>query len=384
MKKRLPKIQRSSIVLWVIIIFMLILVAVSMSLRREEVELDAPAERAYPVHTVIVEARTVSDMVRLPGRVEPDLRAQLAVDKGGRITELLADKGDRVSKGDVLLRIDDRVWRAAHDQAEIELREAERDYRRWTELSRTGSVSTSEFDAVRARYDRARVQLQDAQVHVDQCVVRSPADGFINRRMIEVGEYAAEGVAVFELVVSDPVRLAIDVPERDISAVGVGDAIPFTISILGESDFEGTVANIAEAASPINNSYRIEATVPNSDRVLRPGMLAEARLQRGRREGAVVVPLSAVLPRRGDHFVFVAQGESAVRRLVRLERILGAEAILASGLEPGDELIWEGHRELVDGALIERVDTDDEPPAEVQIDPSMGTEAISEHTHLGF
>ncbi len=380
---RKPKIQRSSVVLWIIVVFMLILVAVSMSLRRDDEELEVPAERAHPIHVVIVEARSVPDVVRLPSRLQPDVRAQLAVDKGGRITELLADKGDRVNKGDVLLRLDDRVWSAALAQAEIELREAERDYQRWTELSRTGSVSISEFDAVRARYDRARVGREEAQVHVDQCVVRSPSAGFVNRRMVELGEYAAEGVAVFELVVSDPVRLVIDVPERDIAAVSVGDSIPFIISILGDAEFAGEVTHIAEAASPVNNSYRIEATVPNSYRVLRPGMLAEARLDRGRRDDAVVVPLSSVLPLRGDHFVFVAQGERAVRRLVRIERILGSDAILSSGLEPGDELIWKGHRELVDGALIERVDTEDNPPAEVPMDLSRRHGAIPENTHLG-
>lgn len=380
---RKPKIQRSSVVLWIIITFMLMLVAVSMILRRDDEEVDTPPERAYPVQVTVVETRSVADIVRLPGRVQPDLRAQLAVDKGGRVIELLADKGDRVAAGDVLLRIDDRIWSTAHAQAEIELREAERDYRRWTELSRTGSVSASEFDAVRARHDRARVTLEEAQVHLEQCVVRSPADGIINRRMIEVGEHAAEGAAVFELVVSDPVRLVIDVPERDIAVVSVGDSIPFTVSILGGEEFAGEVKHIAEAASPVGNSYRVEATVPNPDRILRPGMLAEARLQRGLREDSIVVSLSAVLPRRGDHFVFVAQEDRAVRRLVRIERILGADAILASGLAVGDELILEGHRELIDGALIERVDSEQESPADTPQDLSRLRRPCSGNTHLG-
>lgn len=359
MKNPIHKLRRSSIVLWIIIIAMLILVAVSVTLRREEVPLETPPEKAHPVHVLIVETQSVLDVIRLPGRVEPDLRAHLAVDKGGRVTELLADKGDRVTRDQILLRIDDRTWRALLEHAEIEVREAEKEYRRWAELARSDLVSTSEYDVVRTRHDRARVQRDEAQTHVDQCVVRSPSDGIINRRLIEVGEFAPEGAAVFELVVSDPVKLVLDIPERDIAAVQTGNTMPFIVSILDHAAFVGEVTHVAEAASPLNNSYRVEATVSNPDRVLRPGMIAEAQFLRARHEEAVVVPLSAVIPRRGDHFVFVAEDDRAIRRLVKIDRILGADVILASGLEPGEELIHEGHRELIDGALIERV-----PPTE--------------------
>ena len=337
------------------IVALLIFVALSVTLRRDTPELEPPTERANPVHVMIVEAQSVSDLIRLPGRIEADLRARLAVDKGGRITELHADKGERVSRGQLLLRIDDRTWRALLDHAEIELREAEKEFTRWTELAKTGAVSTSEFDAVRTRFDRAQVQVQDARVHVEQCEVRSPADGMINERFVEIGEFAPEGAAVFELVVSDPVKLALHVPERDIAAVQMGDEIAFTVSVLNHMAFTGTVTHIAEAASPANNSYRVEATLPNQDRALRPGMIATAELLRARRDEAVVAPLSAVIPRKGEHFVFIVREDRAVRRLVKIDRILGADVILASGLEPGEELIIEGHRELIDGAPIERV-----------------------------
>ncbi len=353
MKKR--EIQRSSIVLWTIIAFMLVLVALSMVLRRAIEEEEAPPERPIPVHTMVVERRDVSDRVHLPGRIDPDLRAHLAVAKGGVIVEVLADKGDAVEEGQLLLRIDDRTWRAMLAQAEIELREAEKDERRWRELVETGAVSASDFDAVRTRAERARVQADDARTHVEQCEVRSPATGRINARLVEVGEYAPEGGAVFELVVNDPVRLTLDVPERDIGALALGDELAFRVLVLGDDERTGKITHISEAASPLNNSFRVQATVPNPDRRLRPGMIATAVIERARREGAVLAPLSAVIPRRGEHFVFVADEDRAVRRLVRIDRILGTEAVLASGLSEGDELIYEGHRELIDGAAIERM-----------------------------
>lgn len=353
------RMQRSSVVLWLMIFGLLVLVIFSVTLRRDTPDLDAPREKALPVHVVTVETQGVDDIVRLPGQIEPDLRSRLAVDKGGRITEIHADRGDRVDAGQLLLRMDDRIWSAMLKNADIELREAEKEFNRWTELARTGAVSTSEYDIVRTRLDRARVQRDEARTHVEQCEVRSPADGVINERFVEIGEHAAEGAAVFELVVSDPVKLVLDLPERDIAAVEMGDELPFKISVLDNASFVGTVTQIAEAAAPQNNSYRVEATVPNSDRTLRPGMIATVEFLRARRDEAIVVPLAAVIPRKGEHFVFIAQDGRAVRRLVKIDRILGAEVILADGLEAGDALIVGGHRELIDGSLIERAPDED-------------------------
>ncbi len=352
------KIKRSSVVLWVLISLLLIMVVVSVTLRRDDDEPEALTERPTPVQVQWVEHQSVTDRVRLPGRIEPDIRARLAVDKGGRVTAVGADKGDAVEAGQVLLQLDDRSWRALKKQAEVEYRTAQREWQRWQELSEADLVSTGEMDRVQARYERAEAQLEDARVHVEQCVLYSPGDGWINSRLLEVGEYAPEGAAAFEWVVLDPVRVTLDVPERDIRGVQKEDAVVFGVTALGAGQFIGTVQRIAAAAAPGNNTFRVEAQVPNEDHVLRPGMIATVHFERARRADVVVVPLAAVIPRKGEHFVFVAKGDRAIRRLVKIDRILGTEAILADGLEPGEELIIDGHRELLDGEAIERVNAD--------------------------
>jgi membrane fusion protein, multidrug efflux system len=352
-KITLPK--RSSIILWGLLVLLLVMVALSVTMRREEVAVVESEEKATPVQTRVLARQSALDQVRLPGRIEPDMRAHLAVDKGGRVVEILADRGDRVEADQVLLRIDDRVWQSMQSRAEIELADAERAYERWTALAASGTVSTSEYDTVRTRLDQARVQLDEARIHVAQCEVRSPADGVINDRFVEVGEFAPEGSAVLDLVVSDPAKLTVQVPERDVVGIGAGKVLPFTLAVYPGMVFTGVVTHVAEAGSSANNTFRLEARVPNPDGQLRPGMISSVELVRARRQEALVVPLSAVIPRQGDHFVYLAREDRAVRRLVKLDRILGTDVVIADGLEAGEELIIEGHRTLVDGSLIERV-----------------------------
>jgi len=348
--------ERSSMVMWSLCLLLLVVVVLSVTLRRAEPVFESLPERSFPVQTVTVQPRAVEDVIRIPGRIEAHTISRLAVDKGGRVVEIMTDKGDTVEQGQVLLRLDDRIWRSVLSQAEIERREAEREMRRFTEMARTGAISTSDVDTVRARLDHARVAELEAQVHVEQCTVISPFDGLVNDRYVELGEFAAEGGAVFELLRLDPIKLAFDVPERDISAMKPGHPVEFELVAAGSQRLSGPVSHISKVASLHNNSFRVEVTVPNPSGTLRAGMIASVWIERARSEDAVVIPLSAVIPRKGEHVVFLArEDDRAERRLVKIDRLVGSDVVLASGLEAGDELIVAGHRLLVDGARIERL-----------------------------
>lgn len=353
MKRRRP--IHSGLVLKGIIAALILFLGLSFALRRHDQPAEAMPEKASPVRTVVVEPVTLHDQVELPARIEADYRALLPVDKGGRITAILVDRGDEVAEGQLLLTIDARTWQAMLDRAEIELREAEKDLRRFEELARAGAVSTSEFDTVRTRYEQAAAVADEARAHVSQCEVRSPGNGFVNDRLVEVGEFAPEGAAVLEVVRTDPVRVVVDVPEREVGSLHPGDPLTFRLNTLGLGSHTATVSFVARAAAAANPSFRTEAKAANPDGVLKPGMLATVTLARGQPRQVIAAPLAAVIPKKGEHFVFVARDDRAVRRLVRIGRFTGEQAVLDDGLAAGDELIVDGHRTLVDGQKIERM-----------------------------
>lgn len=347
------RIKKSSVVIWSLITIMLGLIIFSVFIRRKEPVAFEPPERAHRVNHQRITAESLDDMLLLPARIEPSLRARLPADKPGRITGLFVDRGDTVSVGDLLVQIDNRLWLAALEAVSIELREAEKEFNRWRDLEAAGAVSSSDMDQIRTRLDRARVQQAEATTHVSQCEVRSPADGVINERFVETGEHATEGMPVLELVVTDPVKLRLDVPERDAASLGAVTEIPFTVGVLPGRTFIGRVVFTAAAAQEANNAFRMDVEVENPDGTLKPGMIAEVSYPRGRLDGAIAVPLDAIIPRRGEHYVFVAEDGRAARRLVRIDRIAGSRAVIADGLRDGDVLVTGGHRALTDGALLD-------------------------------
>ena len=351
--KRLKNIPRSSRVIWLLIVVMSALVVLSIFVRRKTPAMTEHPERAYPVELLAIEPENIVDILVLPGRIEPAMRARLPADKPGRISEIMVERGDRVVKDQLLLRLDARLWEAMLAAADVELREAEKEYNRWRDLEKAGAVSGSDMDQIRTRLDRARIQRDEAATHVSHCEVRSPADGIINERLVETGEYATEGMAVFELVTTDTVKIKVDIPERDALPISENDEVTFHVSVVPDRTFTGRVTFVAAAAHVDNNAFRMEIEADNDNQTLKPGMIAEVNYRRGTIANALLVPLDAVIPRRGEHYVYIANDHRAIRRLVRIDRIAQSRAVISDGLRAGDRVVIKGNRSLVDGALLD-------------------------------
>lgn len=356
--------KKGSLLIWGLLVLVVLLIVVFASSKKPEEKLDVEEERAVAVRTVGIELRSVPDTIRLPARIEPMQEARLPAERPGRVVERLVDKGDAVKKGQRLLRVDDRLWKAAQRRAEIEDRDARRDLKRWKELEKTGAVSASDYEAVVRRKESAEIALDEAQVFVDQCEARSPFAGVIVDRYVEVGDYANEGQAVFHLIRLDRVKLAFDVPEQDIGALQPGQELTFTLAALPGREFTGKVAFVSSQAARDSNSFAVELEVDNPDGALKAGMMAQVTMVRRIRDNTAVVPLAAVVPHKGEHYVFVAENGRAVRKRVLIGAMIGSEAVLDSGLSAGERVVVEGHRGLQDGMMLTVADETPEGGAE--------------------
>jgi RND family efflux transporter MFP subunit len=358
MNDRQRSASAGSFVLWTLLGVLVLGMAVLAVWKAKAPPPVTPEERAVAVHVMAVATSAIPDVLVLPGRVAADKDITLGAEKPGLVVEVAADKGDAVKAGQVLVRLDARVWEAARDRAKVEKADALRERTRLEQLKASGAISESDLDVAESRCTLAAVQLNEAEVHLDRCAVRSPVDGRVEERQVEPGEYVAEGNGVMRVVVLDPLKIEVDVPERDIGAVAPGGKVPFSLANTGDGAWTGTVGFVSAQAHAGSGTFRIELIVPGGAQDLRPGMIVDVQLPRGERTGAVVVPLHAVLPRKGDHIVFlVGDAGRAVSRLVRIDRIIGASAVLSSGLEPGDRLVVEGQRMLQDGMRLQVSET---------------------------
>lgn len=352
---------RVALLLWTTVALMVIAGAVLLLTWERAPKLAEAGEKPVAVTLLTLSPRRIPDLLVIPGRVQPVREAVLGVEQEGMIAERFVERGDRVQANDLLLRADSRLIEAALRRAEIEQADATRDLRRLTELRKTGAVSDADYDAAVSREAAAAVALQDGRIRLDQCELRAPFGGIIDERWVEAGEFAARGRDAFRLVDVAAVKVRFAVPERDILFVRPDAAVSFTVSADPGVAHTGRVTYISAAGLPASNAFAVELTATNAEGRLRPGMIVDVRLVRRMIETSAIVPLAAVVPRKGENVVYVEKDGRAARRTVQLDVVQGDEVVLAAGVAEGDRVVVEGQRTLQDGALLGPVATNTAP-----------------------
>lgn len=347
--------------LYATLTLVILLIVLMVFIKPNGKKLPETREAPVPVSTLRVQPTNTADIVYLPARIEANVNATLSAEKAGRIVALMVDRGECVKKGQLLLQIDDRIWQASLKQTQIVARDAKKNFDRFKTLQQAGAVAASEYDRIEKEYITATSRLEEARINIEQCRVVSPIDGIVNDRFVETGEYVRPGTRVFQVVDYATVKVALQIPEKDIYSARPGIRMAFTVQPLPLRTFNGEITFVAPQANERNNAFRTELAVDNADGTLRPGMIAQIEFHRGIRNHMVSLPMSAVLPSKGDHIVYLAQADHAVRRTVQIDTIARERILISHGLKEGDEVIVEGNRTLSDGQRIKTIKSETTP-----------------------
>ncbi len=157
--------RRPSFGLWGALALVLVLIVLLAVLPKPPEQTKAEAEKPVAVRTLEIVPRKIDDALLLPGRIEALQDARLGAQRAGQVVEILADKGEAVKEGQLLLRLDGRLWEAAQRRAEIEVRDAKKDLKRWKELEKSGAVSASDYEGIQRRQESAEIALRGGQGH---------------------------------------------------------------------------------------------------------------------------------------------------------------------------------------------------------------------------
>jgi membrane fusion protein (multidrug efflux system) len=156
-----------------------------------------------------------------------------------------------------------------------------------------------------------------------------------------------------ELVDDDPLRVEFELPEEYLGRVELGSPVAVVARSLPGREISGRVAFVSPRVESATRTLKLEAEVPNAERLLRPGQFVDVQIELERRPEAVVVPEEAVVPRGGENFVFVvADGTAELRQVTLGERAPGRVEV-ASGLEAGERVVVAGQQKIQDGAAVE-------------------------------
>lgn len=267
------------------------------------------------------------------GIVEPTVSIPIAPRAGGRIVQLLAEEGDRVTEGEVLARLEDADLRRTVEELQARERYARQTHNRVRELVERGVAAEVELDRALSDLQAAEAATARAREQLDYMTLRAPADGFILRRDGEVGEYVAINQPVFFMSADAPLRIEAEVDEEDIPLVEVGQPVLVNADAFPERVFDGQVAEITPKGDPVSRSYRVRVGLPE-DTPLKVGMTADTNIIVEREENALLVPATALA---GNSIWLVRDG--ALHRQSVEVGIRGDEQVqITAGLETGDQV----------------------------------------------
>ena len=264
--------------------------------------------------TVAVDRGPIAQAVLATGTLQPVTSVTVGTQVSGTVLERRADFNDRVTKGQVLLRLDPANLQARLRQVQAQLASAEAGlalargtFDRNQRLVAQGFISElavaqsqRELDAARAAVDLARAQTDAAQTDLNNSVIKSPIDGVVIRRNIDVGQTVAASFSTPELYVlaRDLRRMQIhtNVSEADVGQIVPGQVVRFSVDAFPDTEFEGQVQQFRLNAATNQGvvTYTIVVDVPNDDERLKPGMTAQTRIVLQSKADVMRLPTAAL------------------------------------------------------------------------------------------
>jgi RND family efflux transporter MFP subunit len=301
------------------------------------------------VRTAIVQSRTVPSFEEVVGTVRAKLRATLEAKASGRIVELPAVLGQKIKRGELLVRLDAPEIKARLQQAEASLQQAERDWKRLSSLYNQQAATRADFDAADSRLQLAQAGVSEARAMLDYVEVKAPFDGVVTRKVADIGDLASPGKPLVEL--EDPTRLQLeaDVPEAISGRIKPGARMAVHIE-KADSELTGIVVEIAPNADPLNRTLRVKLDLPD-DHGLMSGQFARLAVPVGELT-SLRVPATALVQRGQMEIVFAVENQRARLHLVKTGRQLKDETEILSGLDSGDSVVVENAGLLLDGQPV--------------------------------
>jgi multidrug efflux system membrane fusion protein len=229
--------------------------------------------------------------IRISGHTEAEKRVTLATRVMGVIESLPVKQGERVERGDLVMRLDASDKEAAIRMAESVVTQREAEASAAERLVAGGNAPKLQADQARAALATAKSQLENAKAELAQYEIHAPYNGLIDRVPVQRGSTILAGAEVATLINLDPLLAIGEVSERDLRYLKLGDTAD--IRLVDGSVVKGTLRYISRDASPATRTFRIEVAIPNEDKSLPAGMSAEITLL-AEKTDSVMLPRSVV------------------------------------------------------------------------------------------
>ena len=332
------------------------------------------------VKTMVIAAASAGGTYEYAGEIRARVESRLGFRVGGKMTERPVNVGDAVKAGQLLARLDPRdlrlgedVARAAVASAAVNLQQADADFKRYRDLKDQGFISGAELERRETTLKVAKAQLEQARAQsgvqgnqAGYAALTADASGVVTGVDVEPGMVVAAGASVVRLAHDGPRDVVFSVPEDKVGLIQAIAARQGTVKVRlwssGAATVPAKIREISAAADPATRTFLVKADLGEAD-APRLGQTATVAVDTPRVAGIARVPLSALKEDHGKSTVWIVDAASmtTVSRLVTIGGAEGNDAVVLTGLTPGDRVVTAGVHVLSPGQKV-RLYNDPEAP----------------------
>ena len=341
----------------VLIIAMVSIVACSGNETAEE-NGDELVVKSVNVETRVLEPVTFRSWLRVVGNVETQNDIMISAEVSGRVVEQVVDEGDRVRKGQTILRINDDKLQQEKARLEAATEQARENYERLQRIYDEDGIG-SEIDVLNAKFSfqQSNSALQSIKVDIENATIEAPFDGLVDSYLLEEGEMVSLGMQVVRLIGTGTYIVSAGVPARYADVIETGDEVELWFDSQNPDTLDGAISYVGNSIDTQNRTFRIEVLLPEQNRSYKVDMIANLRLVTLTEENVVIVSEEYIYKEENEFIVYVKSVNDdgnpiGERRVVQLGPSFKSDVIIRSGLDFGDELITTGSAFLNDGALL--------------------------------
>jgi RND family efflux transporter MFP subunit len=300
----------------------------------------------------LVEVGPISAYALATANLVPEDEVKVVAEAEGKVMALNVEEGDRVVKGATLVQIDPTDASLAVRRAELAVRNAQTSLSRAEAMASERLISPQDLDKARHDRDLAGQELAEARQRLAKTRVSAPFAGRITVRRVLPGQMVKPGDDLFTLADFEPLVARVFLPEREVLGVKSGQGARLALRSHEETRFDGRVRQVSPVVDTASGTVKVTVDAVNPPDHVRPGAFVTVELLRETRPRALLVPRAAVVRELQESFVYVAEGNVARRRTVRLGLEEGDRLEVVGGLKAGDQVVVSGQGGLKDQAPI--------------------------------
>jgi len=296
---------------------------------------------AMGVSGMVVSPQEFSNVLSLSGSIEANEQVELRSEVSGIAERIFFTEGAKVSKGQVLVKINDIELRAQLNQARTRQNLASENARRAKLLFEKEAISREEYDIASADFKTAQAQTQLVNAQIAKTSIKAPFSGTVGLRSISPGTFVTPTEPIATLVNSSQIKITFSVPEKYASQIKQGSTITFDVAGRTEK-FEAKIYALEPAVEEATRTLRVRAIAQNTEGKLLPGTFANVALPLGKVQDAFLIPTEAIVPIQGGKKVFVSVNGKAKEVTVETGTRTAKDIVVLSGLKEGDTVITTG------------------------------------------